>query len=358
MTRQIPILILALMVAAPAMAIQVVGDPDVQINGKLGIGTAAPGAPLHLVRNDSSTVQQSFRVEQSGTGDAQMSFVLTGVYGWSMGVDNSDGDRFKINRGTSPGALNDLTLNNMGFLGIGTNDPKKVLHVEANTNGNHDLWVRNTGTGTAGLFLTANGDQASYKFYSFGTSLGIWDINAAANRWVITSNGNMGVGTSTPSTKLDVNGEATVKVLNITGGSDLSESFKASHPQKQEIEPGMILSIDPANPGELLVSTEPYDRKVAGIVSGAGGLETGLVMGQQGTLAHGKYPVALTGRVYCLADATQGTIEPGDMLTTSSIPGHAMKVRDHDAATGAVIGKAMTGLDNGTGMVLVLVSLQ
>ena len=37
-----------------------------------------------------------------------------------------------------------------------------------------------------------------------------------------------------------------------------------------------------------------------------------------------------TGRVYCLADARFGAIKPGDLLTTSGTPGHAMKVADHD----------------------------
>jgi hypothetical protein len=69
--------------------------------------------------------------------------------------------------------------------------------------------------------------------------------------------------------------------------------------------------------------------------------------------------VALTGRVYCLCDASSGGIEPGDLLTTSDTPGHAMKVTDHARAQGAIIGKAMTRLAQGeTGRVLVLVSLQ
>jgi hypothetical protein len=46
------------------------------------------------------------------------------------------------------------------------------------------------------------------------------------------------------------------------------------------------------------------------------------------------------------------------MLTTSSTPGHAMKVSDHARAAGAILGKAMTGLSEGKGMVLVLVTLQ
>ena len=81
-------------------------------------------------------------------------------------------------------------------------------------------------------------------------------------------------------------------------------------------------------------------------------------MGHQGTLADGQYPIALTGRVYCLVDADYGSIKPGDLLATSDTPGHAMKATDRNRAYGAVIGKAMPGLDKGQGLVLVLVNLQ
>ena len=65
----------------------------------------------------------------------------------------------------------------------------------------------------------------------------------------------------------------------------------------------MIVSIDPKNPGELILSATEHDKKVAGIVSGAGGVKPGMLMGQRGTPADGKHPVALTGRVYCWVDA-------------------------------------------------------
>jgi hypothetical protein len=68
--------------------------------------------------------------------------------------------------------------------------------------------------------------------------------------------------------------------------------------------------------------------------------------------------VALSGRVYVRADASTDAIRPGDLLTTSSLRGHAMKATDHARAQGAVIGKAMSSLDRGTGLVLVLVALQ
>ena len=72
----------------------------------------------------------------------------------------------------------------------------------------------------------------------------------------------------------------------------------------------------------------------------------------------GASPVALTGRVYCWTDASAGSVRPGDLLTTSDIPGHAMKVSDYRRAQGAILGKAMSSLESGKGLVLVLVTLQ
>ena len=146
-------------------------------------------------------------------------------------------------------------------------------------------------------------------------------------------------------------------VVQITGGSDFSEMFDVGGEAK--VEPGMLVVIDSDNPGRLLLSSEANDRKVAGIISGAGGVATGMTMGQDGTIANGKYPVALTGRVYCFVDASNAAIEPGDLLTTSATVGHAMKVEDHALASGATVGKAMTKLALGEkGLVLVLVNLQ
>ena len=166
-------------------------------------------------------------------------------------------------------------------------------------------------------------------------------------------------GATTIQLDADYSGDGRIitQELQITGGSDLSENFDLA-PTDLPVEPGMILSIDPQRPGQLALSTEPYDHKVAGIISGADGVKPGLIMGQEGTIADGAYPVAITGRVYCLADASEHAIEPGDLLTTSAVPGHAMKVTDHTRAWGAIIGKAMTALDSGQGKVLVLVSLR
>jgi hypothetical protein len=147
-----------------------------------------------------------------------------------------------------------------------------------------------------------------------------------------------------------------VSSITIEGGADLAEPFRISK-AKQPIVDGDVVVIDKAHPGQLTLSEQPYDTRVIGVVSGANGIHPGIQMQQQGMLDGGKN-VALTGRVYVQADTSNGPIEPGDMLTTSSTPGRAMKVTDHARAQGAVLGKAMGSLDQGQGMVLVVVTLQ
>jgi hypothetical protein len=174
---------------------------------------------------------------------------------------------------------------------------------------------------------------------------------------VIRLHNAAGTTTITLDADLAGDGRITTQELSITGGSDLSEKFDVSA-DEEPVMPGAIVCIDPQNPGKLMLSSKKYDRTVAGVVSGAGGVKTGMMMGQKGSLADGEHPIALTGRVFCLVNADQGAIEPGDLITTSDVPGHGMKVADHTRAQGAIVGKAMTGLGKGKGLVLVLVSLQ
>lgn len=165
-----------------------------------------------------------------------------------------------------------------------------------------------------------------------------------------------------PVIKLDGNdadgyGRITTQVLEITGGADLSELFEVSETHGG-IDPGSVVCIDPLNPGQLRLSDSAGDPTVAGIISGAGGVRTGMLMGQAGSIAGGQHAVALSGRVYCRVDADEGgAVKPGDFLTTSSIPGHAMAA-DPAKCSGRIVGKAMTGLESGRGLVLVLVNLQ
>ena len=145
--------------------------------------------------------------------------------------------------------------------------------------------------------------------------------------------------------------------LQIDGGSDLAELFDVTN-ESSEVLPGFVVSLDPDYPGKLKLSSKAYDQKVAGVLSGANGVKPGILMGQDETIATGSDLVTLSGRTFVIANTEGGKIEVGDLITTSSIAGEAMKAKNRKKAQGAIIGKAMTPLKEGKGYVLVLVNLQ
>lgn len=211
------------------------------------------------------------------------------------------------------------------------------------------------------LLLTSGGDTGNGLQYATSGLIGVPD---GAGAFLFGYNGGA-LGVSLPNSvslswtwqgNVWVSNNLSAATLTIRGGSDLAEPFKLS-PGSDNVPQGSVMVIDGENPGQLKMSTQAYDTRVAGVISGANGINPGIQMQQQGLLEGGKN-VALTGRVYVLADAGGGAIEPGDLLTTSGTPGHAMKVSDHAKAQGAILGKAMSGLKEGRGMVLVLVTLQ
>ncbi|GJQ59864.1 MAG: hypothetical protein SCALA701_26650 [Candidatus Scalindua sp.] len=271
-------------------------------------------------------------------------------------------DGYTDNEGATTGGgvvSDDINEGICDFIGICTTTPEANLHIYTHNEKSSSIRLE----GNSKL-------DGSYREYTTiertGSALRFIDDDKGE---IVTmkENGKVGIGTKNPQYELDVNGTTRTKVIRITGGSDLSEQFAIEKPHNLKdyikkgeftIEPGMVASIDTQNPGKLLISNKAYDRTVAGIISGAGGVRPGMLMGQTGSITDGEFPVALTGRVYCKADATGQPIKPGDLLTTSDTPGHVMKVSDYDRAHGATIGKAMSSLDNGKGLVLVLVSLQ
>jgi hypothetical protein len=248
-----------------------------------------------------------------------------------------------------------------GNIGIGTTAPAARLDIlggnwdTASTEG--DLRIGNAtyrlkigvATGGAGAGHTTIAAQGGVNALSLGAGTTL----DTQRTLTILGTGNVGIGTTAPAAKLDVNGTARVKVLEITG-ADLAEKF----PTTETLEPGTVVEIDPDNPGHLRKARGAYNTRVAGVVAGANGLSKGIVLGNlEGSEDH--TPIAMSGRVWVHADATHEAIEPGDLLTTSDTPGHAMKASDPTRAHGSVIGKAMTRLEKGkTGMVLVLVNLQ
>lgn len=292
---------------------------------RIGIGNNVPVAKLHVENAGSikaayikgtgpSLTHPALMVENSGASGVA-AYLKTYGTDATLVLGQNEGATGALLKGFGPnGGTEEIRIDGDGTTTIYNGDHIRTIHVDpsaSGTDGGSKITLYD-GSGVAKITLNAN--------------------DAAANGLITT-------------------GE-----LEITGGADLAEPFDVEN--IDEIEPGTILCIDPENAGKLKISDCAYNRLVAGVVSGAHDIKPGLVLKQKGTKADGKHLVALTGRVYCQADANTAPIKPGDFLTTSSIPGLAMKAVDHEKAQGAIIGKAMTGLDSGQGLVLVLVTLQ
>lgn len=151
--------------------------------------------------------------------------------------------------------------------------------------------------------------------------------------------------------------EATIHLKGDQGdivlrNADCAEEFNVAGPP---VDPGTVMVLDAGE--RLRPSTGAYDRRVAGVISGAGAYRPGLVLDRRTELS-GRQPLAVVGKVFCNVDARFGGIQAGDLLTTSETPGHAMKVADPALAFGAVIGKALRSHEARTGLIPILVGLQ
>jgi hypothetical protein len=136
-------------------------------------------------------------------------------------------------------------------------------------------------------------------------------------------------------------------------GADCAEEFDIA--EAAETEPGTVVVLD--QDGVLHQSQHAYDKRVAGVISGAGDYRPGMILDRH-QAQDSRVPIALVGKVYCKVDAQYAPIEVGDLLTTSPTSGHAMKAEDPLQAFGSVIGKALRRLPSGQGLVPILVALQ
>ncbi len=290
--------------------------------GNVGIGTLYPAGKLHVAGGGLAVTGASSPFVGAGSGVFMEGYPDFGTF---FAYD------YTANRPLA------LCINSPGGnVGIGTLSPQSTLDIASPQDA-----LRMSGYQPFLTFVDNSSSNARGRIQSIGG-----EIFLEAENFINSSKPNA-------YAKLNNDGNFSVGSLTIRGGADLAEPF----PMDESIEEGSVVIIDEDQAGHLKQSSRAYDRQVAGIVSGANGISPGISLKQEGVLDQGRNG-ALTGRVYVKADATYGAIKPGDLLTTSDFPGHAMKVLDHTKAQGAILGKAMTSLVTGQGTVLVLVTLQ
>jgi hypothetical protein len=230
-----------------------------------------------------------------------------------------------------------------GNVGIGTTAIYHSLQVGGGYDGNLGF-DGSDGTPNAGYLRF--GDNTGWKFHITRQREkgGGAPLNTGTTGVLVTiqDNGNVNMIGS-----LNVGGDITMSA------SDFAEDFHVA--AGETVEPGTVMALD--ENGELRPSTRSYDRRVAGVISGAGDFRPGLILDRQSS-SEGRLPLALVGKVYCKVDASYGPVEVGDLLTTSETPGHAMKASDPARAFGCVVGKALRRFEHGRGIVPILVALQ
>lgn len=139
-------------------------------------------------------------------------------------------------------------------------------------------------------------------------------------------------------------------------GADFAESMAVAG-DRTKYAAGDLLVIDPAASRHVALAQQPYSTLVAGIYSTKPGM-LGTTRKVDESAPQNEIPLAVVGIVPCKVTTENGPIQIGDLLVTSSTPGHAMKGTDRNQMLGAVVGKALEALPRSSGVIQVLVTLQ
>jgi len=352
-------------------------DVGVKGIGKTGgyFSTNAGGSDWnHLVRAvDVSTTfdyNPGINIKTSGLGSQGVWAITTGYDSAAVSLettgDHSNGASLKTSGKNSVGIFSVTHSDTAYAVDAETHGPNSI-GVDASTIGQNSPGIRSNtkGPNSRGLYVVTEGETSpgvvahTFRDYSEGVysvtdgvySHGVYvkvqgsssqGVNASSAQatavWADTGRADHMYGVQTPDYMRAARYD--------TGSSDVAEYW----PVTGDVTPGTVLVL--GDGGILHESTQANDTRVAGIVS----TDPGMSLGTRDGGNPGEQLIALAGRVPCRVDASSAPIQSGDLLTTSDIPGHAMKATD--PKIGTVLGKAAGSLESGTGTIDVLVTLQ
>ncbi len=231
-----------------------------------------------------------------------------------------------------------------GRVGIGTANPQNLLHV-----GNAQATIAPS---RVNAVVASNTPDAGFAIAQQNGVNVLLQASGAGGYIGTTSNHPLVLRTADQDrVVIDTAGNLLVTGDVLLANADCAEDFDLA--EGADAEPGTVMVV--GDDGRLQHSTHPYDRRVAGVISGAGTYRPAIVLDRQESTA--RRAISLIGKVFCKVDATV-PVEVGDLLTTSPTPGHAMAATDPTRAFGAVLGKALRPLSGGLGLIPVLVALQ
>jgi hypothetical protein len=339
------------------------GEAAVGVKGFAHDGDGVQGATQSVAHDGVSgrsdppdPVNNPGQPAEPGTGN--------GVFGFST-VKGSAGV-FGANDYNNSQPENDGTLHGRGVQGngpeagvggyspfgtgvLGQSDQGGGVQGFTGSAGQNAIFGRNTSTSAApaGRVPVGNG---MFGFTDVPNASGVVGAIGPNNT---TGAGVTGIGNTSGALAGQFFGNVTVTGDIFLPGADCAEHFEVV--RTESIEPGTVVVMN--DEGALVPCRHTYDKKVAGVVSGAGDLRPGIILNKKAGESS-RIPLALIGKVNCRVDADSAPIQVGDLLTTSTVAGHAMKVEDPQRAFGAVIGKALRPLLAGQGLIPILIALQ
>ena len=205
-------------------------------SGNVGIGSLAPGFPLNFANALGD------KIALFGNVAGQPSFGF-GIQASLLQIHTSDvGSDVAFGYGTSAAMTETMRIKGNGNVGIGTSTPGNKLSVVGGADflnsilvsGNADPSIRLSANGTTELALGVASVPGNYSssaavndtvIRNSSARLHLQSGTGAAAVTIDTAN-NVGIGTTTPSTKLDVAGEVTMTACNITSDRNAKEQFK------------------------------------------------------------------------------------------------------------------------------------
>ena len=361
-------------------------------NDNVGIGTTSPPRTLSLSVPASSDTQ-GLTISTTGNTVGHQVGIRTGFNGADSlsgaalaavlevaatgGNDPGVGWKFFTNHPTR-GGIESMRIDSPGKVGIGTTSPNhggfssnaRVVSIDSQGVDNDAAVIELTGKDASGSSDVArlnflNNDAGTFRelvslraFRSGANNSGAFKImisNAGepSEGLRITNDGNVGIGTTSPTSKLHVAGDATIDGNIAAKYQDVAEWVRTP----VQLAPGTVVVIDPVESNRVLPSSQSYDTRIAGVVSS----QPGIILGEAG---EDKAKVAHSGRVKVKVDAQFGPISVGDLLVSSATTGYAMRSTPIEMngislhRPGTIVGKALEPLKEGEGEILVLLTLQ
>ncbi len=328
------------------------------MTGNLTIDGSVNGDTLLVTKNSSNQANATARIQikndinTTGGFDVYSSGFSNATFRDKVVFNSTKGINFLTDGGTAAGGTDGISFvlggyNNAAQFRMNTTgffDVNKIASLT--TNGTLSLIPNGTG-------YTIIGD-AGTSSHSFNTNDDLFVSGRLEVDGISYFDSDVRMGASlclkAGSSACAGNTAGTLYATNTTvQAADLAENYISA----QKLEPGDVIMPEGHNEEALIKTTRPYASQTIGIVS----TKPGVTLNSDAKTSDAypnMYPVALAGRVPVKVSTENGAIAVGDLLTTSSIPGVAMRA----TRNGATIGKALQVYsDKDVGKIMAFVTL-